>query len=228
MLFFRQLQHLLPTGQPWRITADKILRRFVEGVANSNEEARTFVDNVMFDLYPQHTRALDLWEEHFGLFPVGTDANRRAQLTSAWQQQGGQSPRYLEDVLQSAGFDVYVHDSFNVGPPRTWKNPRDHTDDPLIGTIQCGEPLALCGEPGALANEFLANDPGYLVNGDLTNRPPPPIPNDSDIWPYFAYVGGETFPNTANVDAARRPGFERIILKNFPSRTWVVTLINYV
>lgn len=228
-VFFRQLQHLLPTGQPWRITVDKTLRRFVLGVANSNESARTFLDLVALDLYPPSTRALDLWEEHFGLFGVGTEADRRLAVASAWQQQGGQSPRYLEDVLRAAGFDVYVHDSFfYTGPIRSWRDPRAYTDDPLIGTVQCGEALAQCGEAEAQCNDWLANEPGYLVNLDLTRRAPPKIPDDSDIWPYFAYVGGETFPATANVDADRRDEFERIILKNFPARLWVVTLVNYV
>lgn len=227
-LFFRQLQHLIPTGQAWRTTADKIMRRFVLGVANSNETARSFVDLVMLDMYPSSTRALDLWEEHFGLFAVGTEANRRLQLESAWQQQGGQSPHYLQEVLRTAGFDVYVHESFNTGSPRTWKNPRDYTDDPLIGTVQCGEAVAHCGEPEAQCNEWLANEPKYMVNSDLTPRPPPKIPVDSNVYPYFAYVGGETFPNTADVDTARRAEFERIILKNFPARCWIVTLVNYV
>lgn len=54
-----------------------------------------------------------------------------------------------------------------------------------------------------------------------------PIPDDPLKWPFFVYVGGQTFPETADVPAVRRIEFERAILKHFPAQFWAGMLINY-
>lgn len=229
MLFFRQLQHLLPDGRAWRLTIESTLRQFFEGLSEVHRSTREFVDRVHEDRLPTTTRYPEMWEEQFGLVATASDIDRRAQLESAWQATGGQSPWYLQDIVRKAGFDVYIHEWWVPGSmPRVPRNPRDYTDDPLLGTVQCGEPLAQCGEPTAQCNSFLANEVGYIVNKNLTDVAPPAIPNDPLKWPYFVYWGGETFPALADVPAARREEFERLILKLCPTNDWLVTLINYV
>ena len=54
-----------------------------------------------------------------------------------------------------------------------------------------------------------------------------PIPDDPARWPFFVYVGGETFPDAADVSQERRIELERSILKHFPAQLWVGMLINY-
>ena len=122
------------------------------------------------------------------------------------------------------------------------KDPRSYTSQPLLGTTQCGDdgsapdtPIAECGEQppnqtsvlSATCNAFLLNDVGYLVNENLTRSAPPPVPDDPAKWPYFLYIGGETFPNTANVSETLRNEFEDLILRIAPAQQWIVTLINY-
>lgn len=229
-LYLRMLQHLLPDGWAWRTTLiTKALRQFLDGLSASFESAREFIDLVHADRIPSTTRELALWEAQFGITAANTDADRRLALDSAWQAQGGQSPRYLQDTMQAAGFDVYVHEWWippNVDP-RTARDPRTYTEQPLIGTVQCGEPLAQCGEPTALCNRFLANEPGYLVNRNLTNEAPPPVPDDPDTWPYFLYWGGATFPNPAVITSSRRAEFEQLLLQICPAHLWLVTLVTY-
>lgn len=229
-LYLRLLQHLLPDGLAWRTTIiGKALRKFLDGLSTSFESARDYIDLVYTDRLPTSTRALDEWEAQFGLTAASTDAARRLALASAWSAQGGQSPRYLQDTVRAAGFDVYLHEWWvppNVDP-RTARDPRTYTTQPLIGTVQCGEPLAQCGEPTALCNRFLANEPGYLVNRNLTNEAPPPVPDDPATWPYFLYWGGETFPNPAVIPASRRAEFEQLILRICPAHLWLVTLVEY-
>lgn len=230
MLFLRQLQHLLPNGQAWRTTlVTKTLRLLLNGLASVHESIRDFADLVYLDLFPETTRELDRWEAQFGLVAASTEGSRRQQLDGAWKATGGQSPSYLQTVVRAAGFDVYIHEWwYYVGPTRTTRNPRDYTSDPLLGTTQCGEALAQCGETHAVCNRFLANDTHYLVNRDLSQNAPPPVPTDPDRWPYFLYWGGEVFGTYADVPAARRAEFERLLLKLKPSHVWLVTLINYV
>jgi hypothetical protein len=164
--------------------------------------------------------------------PAEVTAGRLA-LAAEWAANGGQSPGYIQGVLQTAGFDVYVHDWWEDGaPPYVARDPRDYTETPLIGSWQC------TGEPGApesyqpqcsafpsqpQCNGWLANEVGYLVNKDLTRRAPPPVPDDSSKWPFFYYLGGETFGELAYVPSDRRSEFERLVLKISPAHLWVVT-----
>lgn len=230
MLFFRIIQHLLPDAAAWRTLTQKTLRWFFEGLAAGvPTDAKAYIDSVYGDMRPETTTALAEWEDNFGYEPAATDADRRLQLAAAWQAQGGQSPRHLEDTLQAAGFDVYVHEWWDEPEaiPRTVRDPRAYTNVPLIGSMQCDEAWAQCGEFDAQCDAFLANDPMYLVNKDLTPRAPPVIPADPLRWRGFIYVGGATFPDHAAVDKSRRAEFERLLLKYRPTSRWVVELIDF-
>lgn len=246
MLFFRLLVHLLPRGVAWQVTVDKTLRRFLQGLTQAPADVRAFVDAAWLDIFPATTRSLADWERQFGLAGNGSDSDRRLQYGAAWSAQGGQSPRYLEDVVRAAGFDVHVYEWWTSNTtPRTKRDPRAYTASPLIGTVQCGEALAQCTAndapppdplPSGVSlfdlypecNRFLVNDPGYLVNLDLTRSAPPPVPDDSSRWPFFIYIAGATVDTRADVPAARREEFERLLLKLRPAQQWIVTFVNYV
>jgi hypothetical protein len=228
MLFLRVFQHLLPDAAAWRIVVEKTLRKLFEGLAEEPAEIREFVDLVHEDLLPETTRELSMWEKQFGLVAASTEEARRIQLAAAWQAQGGQSPHYLQGIVQAAGFDLYIHEWWSSGPPYVARDPRDYTDQILLGTVQCDEPLAQCGEPTALCNRFLVNDPGYLVNLNLTRNAPPPIPEDPAYWPYFLYWGGETFPDEVEIPESRRAELEALLLKICPAQQWLVLLVDYV
>src|SRR5689334_18526975 len=164
--------------------------------------------------------------------PAEVTAGRLA-LAAEWAATGGQSPSYIQGVLQAAGFDVYVHEWWSSGPPYVARDPRDYTEQPLIGSFQCtGDGLPSQPQCSAFAsqpqcNGWLANEISYLVNNDLTRRAPPAIPDDPDFWPYFFYIGAESFPEIAVVDSNRRAEFERLVLKLRPTHLWVVLRITY-
>lgn len=234
MSLFRTIKALLPNGAAWRIVVDKMLRRFFEGLAESPEETKDYADEILLDAFPSTTRQLPEWERQFGIPSRGAEATRRSNVAVEWAATGGQSPRYIQDQLQAAGFDLYVHE-WPVDPdanPRVPHDPRDYTNPPLIGIFQCfdgpGAPECFDGPGAPYCNDFLTNDPGYLVNKDLTPRPPPPIPADPATWPFFIYIGAETFPNRAEVDTFRRAELERLLLKIRPAHVWIVMLIDYV
>jgi hypothetical protein len=72
----------------------------------------------------------------------------------------------------------------------------------------------------------LGNDPGYLVNLDLTRRAPPPVPDDPSYWPYFLYFSGEVFPELAPVSGSRVAELKEILLRLSPTQQWIVLLID--
>lgn len=235
-MMLRLFQHLLPRALAWGTTTHKRLRQFFEGLAAFAAEVVLFVDLVLLDLLPRTTRELGAWEKQFALGSGGSLDDRRAKLAGEWAMQGGQSPDYLESTLHAAGFTtVFVHEWWSSGPPYVARDPRDHTRPPLLGVYQCeavsswecfdpapGEPLA------PHCDETLANDPGYLVNLDLTRRAPPPVPDDPSRWPYFLYLAGAAFPDLAPVPSSRIAELKELILRIAPAQQWIVLLVEAV
>jgi hypothetical protein len=127
------------------------------------------------------------------------------------------------------------------------RNPLLYTTQPQVGTQQCS---ALSDQPACSdlpdaprANRFLANNPGYLVNLDLSPNAPPAIPDDEHAvtkapkfahdwepryWPYFIYIGAASFPTRVSIPASRRAELERLVLRLRPTHQWVVMLVDYV
>lgn len=245
MPFFRQFQHLLPRARAWRLVIDKTLRKFFEGFAGgAPQDARDYIDDIYLDLFPLTTRELAEWEKQFGLFVADTDPARRLNLAAEWAATGGQSPSYIQGIIQAAGFtDVFIYDWWSSGPsPYVARDPRLYTNQPLVGTVQCsalpspdqaqctgaldafGNPIA--GQPQC--NRFLANEVGYIVNKTLTFIAPPRVPDDPATWPYFLYFASASFPTAAQVPNARRAEFERLLLKLCPTQNWLVVIVDYV
>lgn len=235
-MFLRMFQHLLPNSKAWRITAEKRLRQFFQGLANANESIVDFANDVYFDLFPATTRELTEWEKQFNI-TVGnnpTETDRRNRLLAEWQSTGGQTPAYLQAVLRSAGFDVYVHDYFAPGavhiaparnvvssvvsPSYILKN-GDTVSTPLM-IAACGEPLMQCGEYSAQCGYFDA----FLLTTEYID----PASINPTKYPYFMYIGASVFPNRASVAASRRAEFEALILKICPAHLYKSVLVNYV
>ena len=176
MIFFRIYQHLLPRARAWTLTVSKTLREFFQGISGIGPDAKTFVDDVWRDIFPTTTRELSAWEDQFALPQTGlTEKQRRDRLAATWKALGGQDPRYIQDTLQGAGFDVFIHEWWVPGSEPapgvkqcvTPRSPlihlrREFTNVTLF--VECGEVLAECGEPTAEAGN--GPDPaGYpLVN----------------------------------------------------------------
>lgn len=78
-------------------------------------------------------------------------------------------------------------------------------------TAQCGEAAAACGNYTQL-QEILRE---YIV------------PNDPSKWPYFLYIGGETYGTLAQIPPSRRDEFESLCLKICPAQQWLGILVEY-
>lgn len=272
MDFLRLYQHLLPDGRAWRVTINKRLRQFFEGLTVIPSDVKDAADSVWGDLLPETTDKLDDWERQFGLpSNVVTESDRRLRLSATWRSMvGGQSPRYIEDTLRASGFDIYVHEWWEPSTPPTPGSPGNPTPrNPLMWLrreftgatflVECGEPTAECGEPTAecgnsteprgypLVNKIVQTVPDYFVLcGEPTAECGEPaaecgafltfkdeqkeciVPDDPSKWPYFLYIGGETFGDMAQVDPKRREEFEALCLKISPTQQWLGLLVEYL
>jgi hypothetical protein len=233
---FRLFQHLLPRAIAWRTTVDTTLRRFFVGLSGLPTDVRTFIDLVYLDLLPSSTRELAAWERQFAL-PTGaaggSELSRRLKLAAAWANQGRQSSDYIQRTLHAAGFTtVFVHEWWVSGPPYVARDPRDYTTQPLLGIYQCETTSPWqCFNTGASVplaphcDNTLTNEPGYLVNLDLTRRAPPGVPSDPSYWPYFLYFAGENFPDPAFVESSRIAELRELVLRISPTQQWLVLMV---
>lgn len=272
MNFINLFKHLLPRARAWSLTSASTLRSFFEALATLPSDAETFFAGIWNDLFPDTTRELDEWESQFNLPDTNLiEADRRTRLDGAWKSLGGQDPRYLQDTLQDAGFNVFLHKWWEPGTEPapgvklcvSPRNPqlvlrKEFTGLKNIFIVGCGEPLAQCGEAFASSGDSL--EPlGYpLVNkifetirdeivlcGESIAQCGEPdagcgnylgfidipinyiVPADPAKWPYFLYIGGETFPDLAIVPPSRRDEFEELLLKICPIQQWLGILVQY-
>ncbi len=222
-------KQLLPSGKAWRLTIDRQLRQFFEGLSVEPGDAQDYQDGVWNDYRPQPTSKLSEWEDQFGLISTGlTEQERRDRLAATWKAQGGQSPRYLQDTVQNAGFPLYIHEWWWPGitppivrDPRSWISV-DGTGFRVVTRL--GEPETILGEPSARLG---TSEPlGDLIEDNL--REPVVIPSDPDTWPYFLYFGGQVFGESVQIPIERRQELDTLLLKLCPAQQWVGIFVEYV
>ena len=169
-MFLRIFQHLLPQAVAWVLTPDKQIRQFFEGLTGLGSDIKAYADLVWRDIFPATTREIESWERQFGLpGTLPAEQDRRDRLDAAWKALGGQSPRYIQDTLQAAGFDVYVHEWWSSpGPPPVPRSPVLYLSDGTPSyTVRCGGSLAFCG--GSLAFCGGSTTPtGFVLVNKLT------------------------------------------------------------
>lgn len=169
---------LLPRGRAWALSKDKNLTKFFNGLSGLETDIELFADEIWADIYPQTTRQLDEWEKEFSLPNINslTDQQRRDRLIARWRERGGQDPKYIQKTLQESGFDVYVHEFWELprtAPPSV-RNPLLYLRDdgtPPIYTCEADEPLAQAGEANATAGDPVNNRGYLLVNKIVESRP---------------------------------------------------------
>lgn len=264
-------KHLLPTGRALNITQSKPLRWLFQGLSVLPENFKPYADQIFEDIDPQKTTKLTQWEQQFGMQVTTTDEQtRRDRLSGVWAQlYGGQSPRYIQDALQAAGFDVYVHPwwedsarplggSVNGDATPVARSPFDQlwsggAARQYVGT---GHVALYCGGDSAFSNSQ-NSPPGYaLVNKvPIVGQVPVgcghtelycgggsayvgsealsfsekvyPLPNDVEKFPYFVYIGGQTYPEVVTIPLDRKDELERLCLQICPSHNWLGMLITY-
>lgn len=251
-------KHLLPRGaRAWIITTDKRLRQFFQGLSEGFlVTTRQFFDLIWLDIFPDTTRELVAWEEAFGLRPGDlTETERRERLAALWSARGGQDPRYIQDTLQAAGFDLYVHEWWVPGTdPPVARNPFSVLATGVFGCgdneMQCGNVEAQCGQTYGdigymLVNKVYTVFVKYLGCGDDRAqcgeneaqcgendgfdfiRKEYAVPSDSALWPYIVYIGGENFGDVAIVPEDRQEEIEDLLLKIIPAHLWIGLLIDF-
>jgi len=247
-MFLNTFKHLLPHGaRAWKLTINKKLRQFFDGLAlGVPTDFKSFVDLVFFDAFPATTRELELWEQQFNLASNATltEQERRDRLDGAWKAKGGQSPRYIQDTLQAAGFDVYVHEWWvpgtepvlNVNTQATARDPFDYLTDAngaqlVISSdnnpdMQDGDALAQDGSTTMptgypLVNKYDVLDPQFIGDGALDMQDGDALAQDGSVGLSNLIYKPKEY--TIPMDATKYPFFLYIGASTFPLHATIPT-----
>lgn len=162
-------RHLLPKSRGFNLKANKTIYDFFNALTVIPDDYKAHIDQVFLDWFPYTTREIDLWEKQFGLATTNTNETfRRARLDATWKALGGQSPRYIQDTLQNAGFDVYVHewwDPLDLAPCPTPRDPNLYIKDgttPTVYQMLDNQDTAQDNDPEAM-DGFGIGPQGYLL-----------------------------------------------------------------
>lgn len=85
--------------------------------------------------------------------------------------------------------------------------------------------ITFAGEDFMEAGEDVALAGNYLGFREVLKTQP--IPTDPAKWPFFLYIGAQTFGLNATVPLDRRDEFENLCLRIKPGHVWLGMLINY-
>ena len=149
---------LLPPGSIWTPEEEKEFDQLLDGMAENSEVVRAFLADLANIRRPSKTALLDDLEKEFGIVKNdnSSDEDRRAQIAAIKFSKGGNGDKdFLENALQTAGFDVQVHNN-------------DPTVDP--GLLLDSEEYATAGHESNLSADLISDDWSlvFFVGGDAT------------------------------------------------------------
>ena len=125
---------LLPPGPLWNVEQDGDLDKLFDGMADNSADVYEFLLQLAKITNPLESplSLLPDLEKEFGILTNlnSTEVDRRAQVASIKYSRGGNGGKdFLEDSLQTGGFDVLVHEN----DPAV--DPADLVDGALGGVV---------------------------------------------------------------------------------------------
>lgn len=221
---------LLPRSRVWSLILDRTLKKFFEGISALPKMVQEHIGSVLLEAFPQTTSYLSDWSLFFGS-PIDMTAD---ELEAEWGAFGGQSPQYIQDKLDAAGFNLFVHEWWvpDSVPPvaRNPFSPIDliNTSYVLVNdlneiekdyTYQFGDGTQFVGD-GSVS--FGAYD-GYFLRPKRY-----PCPNNPEEYPVYWYVCGPTWPNYATVQQSKFRTLIRLLYKLKPVHTRIILRVTLV
>lgn len=212
---------LPPDG--WNPAQDLGYDQFLEGLANSFTDIKSFLQSLAVVRDPLLTQFLADLEREYGVITKETltEEERREQLAAlVYKSESNGSKTNLQTALQNAGFNVQVHENSPAVDPAIFLNENFQ--------ITVGDP----------DNGYVGDPEAYLGRYNNLSRVPIqyPIPTDPDTWPLIFFVGGDATRDGSGaltnieqgfIPANRIEEFENIILSVKPLHTWAGMIITY-
>jgi uncharacterized protein YmfQ (DUF2313 family) len=216
-------KQLYPTGRAWRLNIGSVFENLHNGLSVSEEQFYNDAKSILNSAIPDNDEfsvddATD-WERRLGLITnssLSLDERKQAiirKMNFPGVVPARQSYLWLQNQLQLAGFNVWVHENLGGEAPEDVAiYPDDLLNDFDHGMFDHGEVDHGGGYINLVANK-IDNDFGFELGSD---------------YKCTFFIGGETKGLFADVDASRELEFRQIILMTKPVQTVAVLFINYV
>jgi hypothetical protein len=242
-------KQLFPTGRAFRIPYNSVKEKFYNGILESEKDAYedgiSILDSILPDNDNFTAEDATRWEQRLGMIDgsANTLEDRKAAIRRKMNHPGDilarQSAGYIQDQLQLAGFDVYIHENIPaLTPDQILAAAIDdigEMGDSEMDTIEMGSVFSLypdlfifpqMGEIEMGAAEMA----GVVYINMVVNN----INEDVDAaflvgdnYKCCFFVGGQTLGTFADVPETRKDEFRQLILKLKPVQTVGILFINY-
>jgi len=247
----KTLRSLFPVGQVFRFFLGTQFRLFIDSLAEEPERIITNADLIRSSGIPIDLPAVSLtdWENFLALDPDSTlsDQQRSDRISGKVATIGGQGPDYIQDVMQAAGFPVYVYENIASMEPsaRVYTASLGNFQlsevelgeysgriDPrsLDGTLIYGAPvwLTLKNYTSALGNIEMGEQSLGEYNGTETVIAEYTIPASADRFIFTWFLAG---PNGINdfvdIPSERETDFRKLLTSIKPVHTWCLAQISW-
>ncbi len=247
--FAKTLRSLFPTGQVFKFFAGTTFRKFIDALAEMPERIITHADLVRDSGIPVNLppESLSDWENFLALTPDSllSDQQRSDRISGKIATIGGQGPEYLQDVLQAAGFPVYVVENsdssgyvymsalgnFQLGEIELGEYSGRIDPRSVTGHLIYGAPVweTWKNYTTALGNFELGDAELADYNGTETIPKvyviPPTVNRFIFIWFLCGPMGINDF---VDIPSERETDFRMLIESIKPVHTWVIAQVNFI
>lgn len=242
-------RQLLPTGRAMRISYGSLNEQVEKALILSEErlhaDALGILDTILPDNDNFTTEDATRWEQRLGMITNESVSlpDRMAAIRRKMNHPGDilarQSAGYIQDQLQLAGFNVFIHENIPEQTPETvliLPLELGEMGEPEMGEIEMGDAtsyypdLFTFSEMGEIEMGE-AEMGGYYYNNLVANNLLEDMDsffNVGDNYKCCFFVGGEILGTFAEVPVERKKEFRQLILKLKPVQTIGILFINYV
>lgn len=230
-------KRLYPKGRAWKMPFGGFFEKLHKGLAKSENRAILAANSILDSTLPDNDNFDEAdaanWERCLGIYSaVGTTlADRKAAIRTKLNHPGTVAARqyyaYIESVLQSAGFDVYVTENrFLEGSPPEYVTKTatevygDAIGEANLGNFNLGETNLGSSwvDDGVtiVANHVEEElDAGFGFGDNLR----------STFYISAPFVAG--FASFVTVPAVRKQEFRQLLLQLKPQQTVGILFVNY-
>jgi len=179
--YFDAIKALFSHSRAFQLFVDNNKRKLVKGLSFLPENTRQEAELVYFDIFPDTTRYPEKWENVFGiLFTEAELEKRRDIIDSLWKiNRGGQSPVFLEEILQKIDDAIHVFENVPL------RNPRDSN---IAYPSCCDNKIMVCDHKHALC-DFRVGDENFIPTLLMNNTSEVyNFPGDPKFWETCFFV----------------------------------------
>lgn len=218
---------LLPKSRAWSLILDRTLKKFFHGLAVLPQLVRDHIASILLEAFPQTTSYLGDWSTFFGSPSVLT----ADELEAEWAAFGGQDPRHIQDVLQAAGLNVYVHEWWEPGSnPPVARNPIALVPTSRVLVNDVNEINKHWIFQFGDGSQFRSDETIYFgaYDGWYWHPKVYPTPDIESEYPVYWYVCDAVWPQYATIMESQLRTLIRLIYKMKPVQTRVILRVTVV